>query len=903
MFKGWLENIWKRGRHFRSDTDLQDEMRVNLEMDAEDRRANGASEEEASRLARLELGNTGVAIEKIRDGEWITVFEGWFRDIFAGVKALRKNPVFSFTAILTLGLGIGVNTAIFSLLYGLVLRSLPTRVPSELAEIKFASTADESEAGTTFVTYRMFEALRKELSSFSGISGWDGSNVLMEDKQGALHAYSAGLVTGNAFEVVPIRPYIGRLIAPFDDVRGGSAQGWPVVLSYGFWNEHYGKDPVILGKQIRISGALATVIGVMPPDFKGVWPGIDIKMYLPIQFANMLAKEDVLNAPDSLYEISPIGRLQRGISAGKANAEFARLKTRMLAQFIPVKYQHIPFIEGAYTRVVPVSHGLPTYITRTYAKPLYLMQGLVGVVLLLCCVNVGGLMMSKVYSRQREFAVRTALGARAWRLVRQYLTESFVIAIAGSALGALLAWRGCDILLRFFRDPMMGEAMDVHPDRSMLFIAGFLAVLTTLLFGGLPAWRAGRADPGELLKSRTSLGGQRHIAGRMFVPVQIALSLVLVVLASLLSQSVVKLRSEKTGFDTDHVTIQTSPLSMLKLKGEAKLNLYQRMVDRLAEMPGVRSAAVTEKTPMTGEEVTSRFQAVGNGSNQSENVPLAFNDIGPGYFETMKTKIVSGRVFAKNERSLNICILNQSAAAFLFPRQEALGRYVRTMDENKFPAGTTCRVVGVAEDAKFSDVREGPPHTIYFPLSLQRTDDQQGNLVFLINAQNKLAAMAAFRQTLSEFAPNVPLVTFVTLREQMDAALGSQELITLLSNFFGLVALLLSALGLYGLLSASVVQRTAEIGLRVTLGADRGSVLRMILREAVGMLGWGVLAGATLLFFVRPFAGAMLHGVSSFDPLTLIAVAIVLTVVTLLAAALPAFRAATLDPIEALRAD
>ncbi len=861
MIRRWLQIIRKRSSHFRSDTDLEDEMRVHLEMEAEDRRAGGASEQEAKRLARLELGNTRVAIEKVRDGEWITVFEGWSRDIASGVKALRKNPLFSLTAILTLGLGIGVNTAIFSFLYGLVLRSLPTRAPSELVEVGFASTADDRGIGT-FVTYRMFQALTKDFTSFSGISGWDWDEVLMEDKQGSLRAYAAGLVTGNAFDVVPIRPYIGRLIAPFDDVRGGPAQGWPVVLSYGFWNDHYAKDTHIVGKQIRVSGTLVTVIGVTPPEFKGVWPGTDTKMYLPLQFVKVLAKEDVLNEPDSLYGFPAIARLQPGASVAKANAEAARLQKRLLAQFIPMKYQHMPFVEGAYMRVRSVRSGLPTYITHTYAKPLYLMQGLVGIVLLLCCVNVGGLMMSKVYSRQREFAVRTALGARAWRLVRQYLTESFVIAIAGSALGALLAWRGCDVLLHFFRDPMMGEAMEIHPDRSMLFIAGFLAVLTTLLFGALPAWRAGHADPGELLKSRTSLSGKRRIAGRTFVPIQIALSLVLVVLASLLSQSVLKLRSEKTGFDIDHVTIQTSPLYLLKLKGEAKLNLYQRMVDRLSEMPGVRSAAVTYKTPMTGEEVMSRFQALGNGANQSENVPMAFNDIGPGYFQTMKTSIVSGREFAKNERSLNICILNQSAAAFLFPNQQALGRYVRATDQHEFPVGTTCRVIGIAEDAKFSDVRQGPPRTIYFPLSLQRIDNNLGNLVFLINSASKRSAITAFRQTLAELAPTVPLVTFVTLREQMDAALGSQELITLLSNFFGVMALLLSALGLYGLLSASVVQRTAEIGMRVALGADRRSVLRMILREALGMLGWGMLAGAIVLALTIRFVGAMLHGVS-----------------------------------------
>jgi predicted permease len=872
-------------------------------MDTEDRRAGGVSEEEARRLARLELGNTRVALEKVRDGEWITAFEGWSRDMASGVKALRKNPLFSFTAIVTLGLGIGVNTAIFSLLYGLVLRSLPTRAASELVQIGLASRADDSGVGGTFVTYRMFQSLQKDLTSFSGISGWDADEVLMEDNQGSLRAYSAGLVTGNAFDVVPIRPYIGRLIAPFDDVRDGPGHGWTVVLSYGFWNDHYAKDRGILGKQIRVSGTLVTVIGVMPPDFKGVWPGTDVKMYLPLQFVKVLAREDVLNEPDSLYGFSAIGRLQPGTLVAQANAEAVRLQKRLLAQFVPVKYQHIPFIEGAYMLVSSVRSGLPTYITHTYAKPLYLMQGLVGIVLLLCCVNVGGLMMSKVYSRQREFAVRTALGARAWRLVRQSLTEAFVIAIAGSGLGAFLAWRGCDVLLRFFRDPMMGEAMDVHPDRSMLFIAGFLAVLTTLLFGALPAWRAGRADPGELLKSRTSLGGKHRIAGRTFVPVQIALSLVLVVLASLLSQSVLKLRSEKTGFDTDHVTIQTSPLYLLRLKGEAKLNLYQRMVDRLSEMPGVRSAAVTFKTPMTGEEVMSRFQALGNGSNASENVPMAFNDIGPAYFQTMKTRIVSGREFAKNDRSLNVCVLNQSAATFLFPHQQALGRYVRATDEREFPVGTTCRVIGIAADAKFSDVRQGPPRTIYFPLSLQRIDDHLGNLVFLINSGSKLSAIAAFRQMLAELAPTVPLVTFVTLREQMDAALGSQELITLLSNFFAIMALLLSALGLYGLLSASVAQRTGEIGMRVALGADRRSVLQMILREALGMLGWGVLAGAIVLVVAIRFVGAMLHGVSGFDPLTLIAVAIVLTVVTFAAAALPAFRAATVDPIQALRAE
>lgn len=893
---------WPFGK-FRSNDDLEEEMRVHTEMEAEDRLAAGVSEREARRLARLKTGNALVAIEKVRDGEWITVFEGWYLDFVFGLRGLKKNPVFAASAVLTLALGIGVNAAVFSFLYGLVLRDIPTRAPSELVELGFDSTSNASGVRATYLPYRIFDGLRHEITSFNGISGWQQWTVSMQENEGSLRQSMAALVTGNAFEVIPMRPYMGRLLAPFDDGRDGSGQGWPVVLSYGFWSDQYGKDPRIVGKKIRVSGALATVVGVMPPDFKGVWPGTDIKIYLPLEFVNILAKQDVLNDPNSLFGPQVIGRLKPGVSVSRANAELARLKKSLLARFIPVKFLHLPYFEGVYTKVVSVRHGLPTYITRVYAKPLYLMQGLVGLVLLLCCVNVSGLMMSRIYSRKREFAVRTALGARTWRLVRQYLTESFVIALAGSALGALLAWRGCEIMLHFFRDPMMGSAMSVHPDRSMLYITGLLAVLTTLLLGALPAWRAGRSDPGELLKSRSSLGGKRQIAGRTFVPVQIALSLVLVVLASLLSQSVWKLRAEKTGFDIDHVTIQNAPLYLLNLKGEAMLNLYQRLIDRLDEMPGVRAASATSRTSMTGEDVMSRFQALGSGALPMENAPLAFDDVAPGYFETMKIQIVSGRAFTKAERRLNVCVLNQSAAGFLFPREPALGQYVRTMDEKQFPEGTTCRVVGIAADAKFSDVRQGSPRTIYFPASLERFDKHIGNMVFLINSDSKEQAIAGFRKALAEYAPDVPLVIFVTLREQMDAALGSQELITLLSDFFGMMALLLSALGIYGLLSSSVAQRTPEIGMRVALGADRGLVLRTIMREALGMLGWGMLAGAIALGFAVHFVAAMLHGVSIFDPLTLVGVAVLLTVITFAAAFVPAFRAATLDPMVALRAE
>jgi predicted permease len=822
-------------------------------------------------------------------------------DLRFGLRMLRKNPVLTLVAVLTLALGIGANTAIFTLLYGLVLRSLPAANPGQLVKVGIASRAELEEQGD-YMMYPMLRVFEKEQTSFRELSGWSADMVQMKDREGAIRSYVAGLVSGNAFELLGLRPYRGRLIAPYDDVKGGPSGGWPVVLSYGFWKDFYGSAEDIVGKQITISDVPLTVVGVTPPDFRGVWPGEEMKMYMPLQFVAVLEKKDVFEATDNPYGVAVIGRLKPGVSLRHANAEVAQLQQALFAQFIPDRFRHDPFFEKAYLQVSSARNGLPSYVTHTYEKPLYLMQGLVAVVLLVCCVNIGGLMVSRVVARQQEFAVRTALGASPQRLVRQSLTESFVIAIAGSALGALGAWYGSGFLLRFFRDPMMMESVSVRPDRMVFFVTALFAVATTLLFGILPAWRAARSDPGTLLKARTAGGGRRQIAGRMLVPVQVAVSLVLVVLASLLSESVIKLRNEQTGFDLDHVTIQTSPLHVLGLKGEARLNLYQRMVDRLMEMPGMDAAAATSQTPMTGVKLTADFQAVSEGANPPDDTQMAYNDVGPGYFRTMKTRIVAGREFEKNERQLNVCILNQSAAEFFFPHEQALGRYVRNRPNNDFHQTVACQVVGLAEDAKFYDLRQGPPRTIYLPLSKERIDEL-GNLVFLMNTRTKAQAIAAFRRTISEIAPTIPLVIFVTLREQMDAALGSQELITLLANFFGLLVFLLSALGLYGLLSASVTQRRSEIGLRMAMGATPGSVLWMILKDALRLLMWGMLLGGAGLFFATRFVRAMLHGVSAYDPLTLVSVAGALVIVAILAALMPALRAATLDPFETLKAE
>ena len=904
-----LSGFLARLRHYRDDSDIGDELRAHFDSLTEDGLGAGLPLQEARRRARLQLGDSQAVVERVREGEISTMLESCYRDFTLGLRSLRRNPIFASTAILTLAVGIGANTVVFTLLHGLLLRSLPVQDPARLVRIGVASaTIDPSRASA--VPYQMLLQLRRQQKSFTEISAWSSRGVTMDTDDGAPRFIAASFVSGDGFEVLGMNAYLGRLLTPADDVRGGPAEGWPVVLSYGFWKDSFGGDPSTIGRPIKLSNNSVTVVGVAPQNFRGVWPGSETKVYLPFQFLTVVSGKDEINSPNSLRWCNTIGRLKPAVSVQEARAELAIYQKTLFSQFIPLTLQEQFQARNAYLWVSSARSGLPTFFGQVYSRPLYLMQGLVGIVLLLCCINVAGLMMSKVYARRQEFAVRTAIGAARWRLIRQYLTESFVIALVGAALGAAAAWYGTGYLLPFFRHPNEGVGLSISPDATVFAVTGFFAVLTTLLFGTLPAWRAGSADPGSLLKSRTAGAGRRRVLGRAFIPLQVALSFALVAIATLLSQSLIRLETEETGFDLDHVTIQTAPFHLLNLTAEARMDLYHRMKDRLEQLPGINSASFTLFTPMTSFQATSRFQAVTGGPTPPEDPRMAYNDVGPGYFRTMKTTILEGREFEDNERDRSVCVLNQSAAAYLFPRQQAVGQYVRSTDEKTdnptgrgltFQQPVACRVVGVAQDAKFANLHEPPPRTIYFPVQLETL--RNTNLVFLLNAQTKAQAVAAYGTAKSELSSATPFVLFVTLREQMEAALGSQRGLSLMSNFFAGLALFLSGLGLYGLLSSSVAQRTNEIGIRMALGAERSRVLRMILSEALLLLAAGLVLGTIVLAVTVRFVEGLLYGVSAFDPIRLAAITVVLALTAIVAGLVPALRAASVDPIQALRTE
>ena len=884
-----FRNLFLRNR---MDAELDDEVRFHLDMQTEDNLRAGMNPAEARQAALRSFGGVEPMKEQYREWRTLTAIETVGRDMGFALRTMRRNPVFCFAAILTLALGIGANTAVFTLLHGLLLRSLPVQEPSQLARIEIVLPATGQEWGLDWGMYQQIAARQR---SFSRMSAWvPGHYEALPDRDGTMRRYNVALVTGDGFPVLGIKPYLGRLLEPYDDVRGGPSHGWSAVLSYEFWMKRFGGDPAVLGKSIRLRKVSVTVVGITPSDFQGVTPGLNPSMYLPYQMHPILDGD----SRDLDYGCNVIARLGPGASLTAANAELGIYQKDIFDLSFAPRLTRSPAFKGAALHASSATAGL-AWFARQYRQPLFLMQGLVGIVLLLCCVNVGGLMMSKVYARRREFAIRKAIGGGRLRLMRQYLLESLTLALAGAALGAAGAWFGSGAILRFFVDPAETGSLAVRPDASVLLVTGGLAVCATILFGILPAWQAGRTDPGGLLTSRSKLGGRSQTAGRAFVPVQVALSLVLVTAAALLSQSLIHLRGEHLGFDAAHVVTQSPGFfhQLPQKDDDSFLDVYQRIVERLEGSRGIQAAAITGNRP-TEPGVAAHFRAA-DAANSGDAL-MAWNHVGPGYFRTMQTRILAGREFERRERERTVCVINESAARRLFPDGRPVGHFVEsTGGDSKLPAAP-CQVIGVAEDARSRNLREPAPLTIYFPVTKEAIL-VHGNFTFLIRTANEADAIAAYRTAAAEIVPTIPVERFATLQQQIDEAFGRERLIAMMTNLFGAIAVVLSAIGLYGLLSSGVTQRTGEMGVRLALGASRDSVQRMILKEAFLMVAVGVVLGAILLCATVRFIQGMLYGISAFDSVTLISATALIAGVAFLAAFVPALRASRVDPMVALR--
>jgi predicted permease len=862
--------------------------------------SQGIEPAEAERQARRAFGDAELAMERsveIWQFHWL---ESLWADLRFAFHQLRKSPGYTLTAVLTLAIGIGANAAIFTIIYDAMLRSLSVQNPRELVSLGYRSPKLPDFIAQQ--SWPVMTELKGQLHGVTDLAGWSGSMLTVPDEQNTLRSIGGNMVTGNALSMLGIRPYLGRLLTVSDDVRGGPEGGWPVVLDYGFWLSNFHGDPAVIGKHLRISGQPAVIVGVLPPNFHGLFVGEPQKLFLPLHFLSALAatpEQDPFLHPGN-FTVLVIARLAPGTTLASLNAQLKAMSPAMRT-FLPPRWRKIPAFRDVYLSAESASRGY-SEIAEEYSKPLLLIQGIVLAVLLLCCINLAGLQTARLQSRQHEFAIRSALGAGRWRILQQCLVEALMLAFLGSIVAAGLAWSSVRTISSFLTPGGSGESTQLQPDAHILVVTAALALLTTLLFGLVPAWLAGRVAPNSVLKSKGANARRDLLRRRLFIPAQFSLALALVFAAGLFTHTLVRLRNNHAGFNPAHVMEVCAQFQALKKNPAEIMELYRSVTDFLRTSPGVQSAAYTWVTPLTGFAPKVDAHSIAN----PQDHPIAFNDVGDDYFATIGTRVLAGREFTQRDRDRSACIVNEAAAQLLFPGGQPLDNSLIADNGgvngiSKFTAD--CRVVGIVEDARYSSLRDPAPPTVYFPASQSTvaTGGYQNNLVFFIRSRNAGDAISAYRGALARFAPSTGYMAFLPLSDQVDQSLGSERLIAQLSSTFAGIALLLSGVGLFGVLALRVQERRSEMGVRLAIGASRAHILGLVLRDALSMLAIGSVAGIVLVAATTAFTRRFLYDTSPIQMSVALGALLTLVSVALLASLLPAVRAARLNPNQVLR--
>jgi len=827
---------------------------------------------------------------------WPTL-DDFFMDIRYGVRMLRKNRGFATVAITSLALAIGANTAIFSLLNALVLRALAVPHPEQLVRFG-AQSGNESFVA---LSLPLFEELSNGQRVFSSTFAWSRDNLSTVEISGAPSRNNIWAVTGNFYSELGGTPALGRLIGP-EHVDLRAASPTPVaVLAYSFWQRHYARDPKIVGRILRIEGAAFTIIGVTRADFTGISADREPEITIPLTAEPLLAGDsDVqkhLRRADA-FLLEAAGRLKPDAGFGEAQAQLESIWPAIRESLTPPNLapaERSRFL-GLHMKVESGEKGA-SVLRKQFDKPLYVLLAISGLVLLVACVNLATLMLSRAAARSREIAVRIALGASRARLVRQTLTESILLSVAGTLAGFVLAywWSRtlADFILgQFFNAPAQ---LNLSPDLRVLVTTAAVAVLTGVLFGLAPAWRATREDPNfALQKNAQKFSRGTGRLGRSLIITQVALSLVLLAAAGLFIRTLKKLHSIEPGYQAQGVL----DASLYPRPGGYKnldwVNYYQELTERISRLPGVESAGIAK---MSLGWRAWKEDVRGDGANNA-GAKVDFALVMPGFFHTLGIYQQRGRIFTwrDDERAPRVAVISQSLANKLFAGRQAIGQRLEVTSE---PGFQKVEIVGIVSDASLYDIREHASPTVYVPST--QYGDWMGWSQLMLRTKAAPAAMAnAVRQTVDSLGHEYVAKTHMVV-ETIDRSILRERLFAILSAFFGGLALLLAGVGLYGLMAYNVTQRTQEIGVRIALGAARSNVLSMILRETLGMTGIGLALGLAGALGASQFVANMLYGISAQDPLTLAVVCVVLAAVASVAGWIPARRAMRVDPMVALR--
>jgi predicted permease len=907
-------------RKQQADRELNDEIQTHMAMLEEENRRKGMSPADAHAAALREFGGIEQMKEVYRELNGLRFLETLAQDLRYSLRMLRRNPGFATTGVLLLALGIGANTAIFSAMDAVMLRLLPVKDPQQLVLLQWSSQGypedfvnDMEGAGRHRGSGGPFDFGGGVFSSatfehlegnhvFSDTFAFAGNNEQVNvGFRGRADSAVVQGVSGNYFAALGVPVILGRTISPQDDQDAAM----PVaVASYNLWRQKLGQDRSIVNQTVAINGMPVTIVGVAPPEFFGLEPGVLPDFWIPLhlysqhqeQLGNMNNGLPFVKDPKTWW-LQIVGRLKPGINQAQARTELDGLfRQSLLPPGSPaVSPNKIPRME-----TISAKRGLDT-LRLQYSQSLLLLMAMAGVVLLVACSNVAGLLLARATARRREIAVRLSLGARRFRLVRQLLTESVLLAGLGGVAGLLFAFWANSVLGRLFSSGQSPIALDLRLNGTVLAFTTVVSVLSGILFGLAPALRATREQPLTALKpgaASSGVAGHRFTSGKVLTGAQVAMSLLLLISAGLLLRTLQQLKNVNLGFDREHLVLFNVAPGMNGYRDFRLGNYYRELQRRIQSIPGVKSVSFATRAPI-GEGVGSSNGSIPGYTAPGQSARLYRHAVGPGYFETLRIPLLMGRALddRDDQGAPLAAMINETAARRWFHNDNPVGHHIVFGDP---PKQRDYEIVGVVQDVKYNQLRTDMLPTIYF--SYLQWHDISNWMTFEVRGEGSVTPlMSAITHEALALDKNVPITRLKTQNEVIDEMLVLERTFAALSSFCGGLALLLACVGLYGAMAYTVSRRTSEIGVRMALGAERSNILRLVLRETLIVVLIGLAAGLPLAWMATTALKSRLYGLTAHDPTTMFLATIAILAVTAIAGYLPARRASRVDPMVALR--
>ncbi len=894
--RSWLRISSRRADFER---EMQDEMRIHVELYESDLQQRGLTKEEARRRALAEFGSMEARKDECRQAVGLRLIDELRGDVIYAVRLLRRSPAFTIVALLSLALGIGANTAIFSLVDTVLIKTLPVADPQQLF---FVDNSGGKSGGSSGPPYPCFERLRDHNRFLSGIAAFSERRFKVSI-DGVPERVRGQYASGSYFDVLGVRAAQGRLLTAADDAepgRGGP-DGPVAVISDAFWTRRFGRDPSVLGKSVQVGTQWVTIVGVTPPGFFGLQVGMPVDITVPMMMA------DGLQSKQSWW-LSVIARLGPGASVEQARADLEALWDAYLTE-VGMPRERRGYFSGVV--LVPAARGA-NQLRRDYSEPLLIVMAIVGVVLLIGCANVANLLLARAAARQNEMAIRLAIGAGRGRLIRQLLTEGFVLVSLGAAAGLLFAHWGASFLVAVLAGPGQAVVLEPHFDLRILGFTAGVSIATALLFSLMPALRTtrvGAANPGSAPRTTS-----QNRVGQTLVIVQVTLSVLLLCGGALFVRTLLNLNEVASGFDRHGIlTMQVEatvppptavPKTPTEFRAEhARLGaIWRGLMERVYELPDVSSAAAAAgMSPLTGRIRGVKIAIDGPAPGPRKDRGIRINQVTDRYFETTGIHLIAGRSFSPSDQSgsLGVAIFNETAARAFFGTESPLGRKVT------FPGQRVegpYEVVGIVADARYQDLRTPDEPMVYVPLD-QAIDPITGAVVFVRGQGDVKRLVPSMRAAVAETVPGGFIAGITTIEQQLEMSLVRERMLALLATFFAALALVLACIGIYGVMAYRVVRRTREIGIRIAVGATHQSVVWLVVRETLLLVIVGAAIGTGVSLAVNPLLATQLFGVTSYDPTAILVALSVLVAVTLMAGYVPARQASRIDPVKALKAD